>query len=184
MAYLVRTIVSSFWDEDKDEIPLDEIPANAIGDLKTKGNKLSLWRVDDLRELDTFGASIYSGYESGISKIMFVLLPFDEIEQSFNLEHSPEEGKTAIIGLEEYHYNISNLNYKKLGKLALLIRQALLNKKISYTYKVKNKKAIEIIKDLKEKGKVAIELLGNYARRNLDLPPKPSEVCKSCPYYN
>ena len=183
MAYLVRTIVSNFWDEQKGEIPLDEIPANAIGDLKTKGNKLSLWRVDNLRELDRLGASIYSGYDSGTGKIMLVLLSFDEISQSFNLEHSPEDGKTAIIGLEEYHYNISNLNYKKLGELALLIRQAIC-KDISLTYKVKNTKAIEIIKGLKEKGEVALELLGNYARSKLDLPPKPTEVCKSCPYYN
>ena len=86
-------------------------------ELRTEENNLSCWKceqIDDSKQLkDTLKAIILS--TSSIKVSQFVIFDMETIQKfGFSMDFL-EEGKTAYMGYENLHINLTQLTYSKLG---------------------------------------------------------------------
>lgn len=171
MAYLVRKVGISHWPDGENRLFTckDALPADAIGDLGTKNNELSVWKIEDEPEVESIGLSFISTLNQGQGSIRLVILPFNEIEQNFDLQNSPEDGLTAIPSVRANHYNIVNLTYGKLGEFAEIVAVATSNREKRYVYTFKIKEQLKKLRELYLAGQLDFALLGSYIKQQLGL---------------
>lgn len=172
MPYLVKKINLAFW-ADGVNVPYsgtDSISADAITcDVKTGNNELSVWKIDDLNEIDLVSISMVSIMDYKSSKINLVALPYDEINEKLILGNTPRHGKTAIIDFENRHYDIQSLNYKSIGVLGHIMAKTIseVNKVHVRTYDVK--KLLVGLKRMCDDHKINVNKLGEYVKEELGL---------------
>ncbi|MBR3888670.1 MAG: hypothetical protein IKJ32_06185 [Clostridia bacterium] len=124
MANYIRVINRAYWpseDEISKGINIDEIGANTITqELKTKDNTLSLWAVENPED-------VVLAMISNASRIddMYTLKIEDDILYAKKLNVVNDHANSRIKELNEFHYNIRDLNYKKLADVAGAIIEAL-----------------------------------------------------------
>lgn len=124
MPNYIRVINRAYWPEDGDinkGINIEDLGANTITqELKTKDNTLSLWAVDNTED-------VVLAMVSNANRIddMYTLRIEDEILEGSDLEIINEHGNSKIKDLNKFHYNIINLNYKKLADVSKVIIEAL-----------------------------------------------------------
>lgn len=124
MPNYIRVINRAYWPDDDDIIKgydINNLGANTITqELRTKDNTLSLWAVDNTED-------VVLAMVSNATKIddMCTLRIDDEIIENNNLEVKNESGNSRIQDLNEFHYNIKNLTYKKLADVSKVILEAL-----------------------------------------------------------
>lgn len=166
MAYLVRKIGPSHWPDGKNSFftSIDNLAADSISELSTKENSLSCWKIEDASEIESIALSFISKLNFKQGSISLVMLPFDEINNKFSLNHSPEDGDTAIPSVKELHYNISHLTYKSLGDLGSIIASASSNLVQKMVYRIRIKDAIEPLRKMSELGELDADLLGDYIK--------------------
>lgn len=116
----IRKVTKSRWNNQivgtghiKDIIPADTI----VYCLKTEGNTLSIWEVEDIDDAILALASV-SNSLSSIDVVSFDKSFFDEYYISI-------ENKIAlsnpVTDLQNKHYDIVDLNYNTLGDVAINI---------------------------------------------------------------
>lgn len=122
MQVLLRKISYSNW-EDAALDECDNLPADVLGCLKTKGNTLSVWIADeqDPESLDDARFAIAASLGSP-GHIELIRLDLQKLTaEGFDIVPSPESAFTSAEGLNEKHYDIINLNTEKIARLAKFI---------------------------------------------------------------
>ncbi|MEG2001072.1 MAG: hypothetical protein RR053_06760 [Evtepia sp.] len=124
MAFLVRKISQAKWPSATCE--LKEIPGDAISDLRTTANTLSVWEIDSTDDLDA--AALALATSSKIEKIEAVnLVWFSEeslLTNSFVIDNQVP-GDTVISDLSKMHKDIVGMTYDFLGLLSVIIVNAI-----------------------------------------------------------
>lgn len=113
----IRKITKSRWNNQlngdaaiKDIIPADTI----VYCLKTEGNTLSIWEVEEVEDAILALASV-SNSISTMDVISFEKSFFDEKE--IDIENKIATSN-PVVDLQKKHYDIINLNYNTLGDVA------------------------------------------------------------------
>lgn len=162
MSYYIRKIARSKWQEkqlsqDEEEAinEIKNVKADAITNcIKTTGNKLSLWKVEEKRDLIEDIVPLIVGFER--PDTCDVIYISDEIfkEEGIALEQSPQDANTPIEELKKNHYNAVVGNYEGLGKFAKVVLRSLDNHKRFSRGEVKAK-----LKDMLNNHEIEKEML-------------------------
>lgn len=118
---LIRLITNiNKWDESKVvHRPNAYICGDAISDLRTTDNKLSVWKADSQEDIDDAIVALALNRDS-VSKVSYFFLQEEELAKS-EIEISDEEAGKAL-GLKESilnkHRDLIELDYWHIGFLA------------------------------------------------------------------
>ena len=133
---LIRKIKSiGCWDPNtfKKKIHRDDAttPGDAIADLKTDQNGLSVWFTPDLDDKNIYPviAAIAINRDT-IQKVTYVVLDEKRL-QSLGIEHKQISGIAPGIVDEDIlnrHFDLIDIDYKRLGLLADYIQELITNK--------------------------------------------------------
>lgn len=137
MAYYVRKISRSKWQENELSVDtkkaLDEIKgvkADAITNcIKTTGNKLSLWKVEEKSESIEDIVPLIIGFDRPDTCDVIYISEQMFSEEGIELEQSVEDANTPLESLKKYHYNAIVKDYEGLGKFAKIVLKSLNNHK-------------------------------------------------------
>lgn len=102
---------------------MHDLKADAItSDLRTSGNTLSLWMIQDDQELDdvflALGAKMIS-----FEKLEAIQIPEQYLE-AFELDGS-KEGDSPIVSNRKNHKDIINLTYDSIGDMGMVVCRCL-----------------------------------------------------------
>ena len=144
MQLFVRKINRSKWNSSDDNV--FNLPSDAITSCtRTSRNTLSVWKITSENDLDEAVLALASNFQK-LEAIDVVILDGDYLVKA-TIEQEQTNGITPVTDLIEYHYDLKNLNYYKIGLVAEhIIKRIRLNKVKRYT-----------ITELKELLKKAIE---------------------------
>lgn len=148
MGYYVRKISLSKWPKPPsfEEFDIHSLRADAIADIRTIDDSLSLWSIPSESSADINEAVLAlatSINQSSFDKIDVVVFSDEDIlANGFQLEIA--EGDTAVTDLKCTHRNIVGLTYDSLTNVIKMI-----SKKTIAGHQIRrNKRAIEtLIKD-------------------------------------
>lgn len=140
---LVRKISRAKWPNES--CPLNNISGDAISELRTTNNTISLWRVDSENDLSTAMLALSASTKSGsIEHVNLVWIPEDEILQK-NIELQNTPGDTIISDLISLHFDACKITYKSMGDIAFIISKGLIgNTHYKHYSKSEVKKALVI----------------------------------------
>ena len=165
MTNYIRVINPAYWpdeDEINNEIDINNLGANTITqELRTKDNTLSLWAVEDPQD-------VVLAMISNASRIddMCTLKIDDHILSNSNLEVVNESANSRIKDLNDFHYNIKNLTYKKLADVSKVIIEAL-KKEENLEIFTKND-IIIILKNAITNGRLTMKSLPKSIRQEIE----------------
>lgn len=170
---LIRKIKSiGCWDPKtfKDKIHRDDVttPGDAIADLKTDQNGLSVWFTPDLEDENIYPviAAIAINRDS-IQKVTYVVLEEEKLH-SLGIEHKQIPGVAPGIADSEIlnrHFDLIDIDYKRLGLLAEYIQDLIKNK----DGKTINEKQIEkYIREMIETKQIDVDNLKDGIRKILE----------------
>lgn len=133
MSIFVRKISRPKWPDYKGGTPplsAKDTRADAItGCLRTKEDTLSIWEVTSPSDIDieeAILALITSKSTEKLDKLDIVY--FDTaVLKSYSLNYKQSDGNTVITGLMQFHHDIIDLTYLKLGDVAQIIQNCLQN---------------------------------------------------------
>ena len=166
MAYYVRKISRSKWQENPlnpDEIKaLEEVKrvkADAITNcIKTTGDKLSLWKVEEKSDLIEDIVPLIIGFDRpDTCDIVYISDKFFS-EEGIVVEQSCEDANTPIEDLKQYHFNAIINDYEGLGKFAKVVLRSLDSHKRFKGKEVKTKLKEMLINHEIEKGMISPKL--------------------------
>lgn len=166
MPNYIRIINRPYWpkeDEINIGVDIQNIEARTITqDLKTKDNTLSLWYVSN--EDDAVLAIVSCAQK--IEDIHTLKINDDIIENS-GLEIENKLGKTIVEDLNEFHFNIKNLTYKKLADVSNIIIESLKNEKNFKSYTRDD--IIRILRKAIEEGRIKEKSLAPRIREQIKI---------------
>lgn len=116
--YYVRKISRGKWPEENiiNQAGLEDVEADTLTiDLKTDHNTLSVWQVDDDTELDDIFVALGSNMDN-ISTIFIVKLDQNDL-LSRGIVLDDQEGNVPVLGINDKHHNIVNLNYVNMAEI-------------------------------------------------------------------
>lgn len=166
---LLRMISSlNKWDKESNPIIREDpsFPADAVTDLKTTRNKLSVWEAGTDDEINDAIVAMTLGRDS-IAKLCFVYLDENELERIGIKAIQDEPGSAPgieSIDLLNRHMNLQHLDYVRLGSLTDYIYHQLdANKFIIKTKQELN----DLLISYKEKGIIATDKIKDHLREKL-----------------
>jgi hypothetical protein len=138
--FFLRKIRRAKWyREDVSDmtwLPKGEIQADALGDLSTKENTLSVYRIDDSSNLDRVVAALATT-GTNLSNVDYALIDTTSIEPA-KITVVATKGETADDTVNSWHYDLIELSVQKIIALALTI--SIHSENLTAR---KNKKAVE-----------------------------------------
>ena len=125
MPFVLRTISKSKWykTEKVHWLPEGELQADVLNDLQTKGNKLSVWRIDINRSNLQQVITALAANRDHISNLDYVLLEECTLS-AFDIKIEDSPGETPDDEANAYHCELVELSLKKLLRLVKIIRKA------------------------------------------------------------
>jgi hypothetical protein len=122
--YLLRKIRRSKWFAGAvDWLPVGELQADALGDLATKSNELSLWFVPDDRGNLTEVIAALSLSGDHVSVVEYALIDLDLCrDRGFEIAENP--GATPFDGANHWHRDLVRLTAGNVLNLAELVIHA------------------------------------------------------------
>jgi hypothetical protein len=163
--FYVRCIRLANWPDYKQKIELSKISSDAITkDLKTENKLMSWWKIDaiDEEEFDKIAATLVSQYNYPGS-VALVAAPKNDIEVIAQ-KYDKAPSVTAIIGVENSHYNMKFEDYETLGKLAGLI-SSIISENKDMVKRYPFPKLVELVKKFDENQLVNRAQLGNAIKK-------------------
>ncbi len=149
MPLFLRKIRKSKWYKN-DSVPWigkEEIQADALGDLVTSSNTLSVWLVeDDKSNLEQVIVALASSCDN-VSNFDYVLLNVDLL-LNVDIKIEPKEGLTPYSRANQWHRDLVELTTNKLFKLAEAIFAC------SDKNRIAEKKVLNLIKDAVQNGQI------------------------------
>lgn len=119
MPFILRKVRKNRWYKSEAESALGQgdVPADALGDLQTQGNVLSIWRIDDQKSnLDRIACAIAVGAKSS-SNLDYAILDFKYFNK-LKLKYEASKGGTLDSIINDCHIDVQELTGKKLIRLA------------------------------------------------------------------
>ena len=142
-------------------------PADAITQcLKSKNNELSIWVVDNEKQIDYALLAMALGTTiSDVSTLHYLLIDEKELKGADLIyNQSLDDADTAVPKLKHLHNNLSQIHYNELGKLQdIIVEQVKKNKQ-------KRKTVSELkmlIESAIDKGLIDFDLLDEKFLENL-----------------
>lgn len=175
--YYIRSINKlSRWPDAGDTFENAQcLQADAItAELRTGGNKLSWWKINDLENetLAQITASLISICDEKPNNIIsIVAVPCDILEDSIKMEKSLSGARTAVTGLMEKHYDSINMSCEDIEKVAGIIAKAFIGCEGGAVIKeIDRDEALEHLVSEYEAGSLNLDILGNWAREQIRPP--------------
>jgi len=119
VSLLLRTIRKPKWlrQSDKDWLPDNTLQADALGDLKTQQNSISLWKIhDDRSNMSRIIAALAASKDS-LSNIDYAIFDY-EIPAQLGIKLSSLPGETLDKEANIWHIDATELTAMKLLDLA------------------------------------------------------------------
>src|SRR5262245_1715293 len=115
---LLRKITKAKWYDDE-SIPVGEIQADALTDLRTDKNALSVWSVElDESSLAAVIAALASNKTAHVSKVDYVLLD-DDVIARLDLRPVKSDGDSPHHEANtRWHLDLTGLTVSKIAGLA------------------------------------------------------------------
>lgn len=157
MALLLRVVKQSRWIK-LDWFPAGAIQSDALRDLQTTENTLSLYRVNDRDEFENVVVGLASNRER-IQNLDYVILNEAEI-RSAGIIPVRTDGETPCNEANILHYNLQELTVEKVAKLAQFISVKHLDRipRKTIESKVRNAMALGLLDSSKIKDSLLHEL--------------------------
>ncbi|MGL5872037.1 MAG: hypothetical protein ACRC2R_06660 [Xenococcaceae cyanobacterium] len=149
MPLLLRAIRKSKWSTSNNIswLSAQEIQADALGDLKTSNNTLSVWYVeDDKSNLEQVIIALAANRDT-ISNLDYALFDLNLVED-IGIKIEVNEGATPYESANRWHRDLVELSVTKLVKLAKVI----LTK--SHKERIPEKKILSLIRDTVKNGNI------------------------------
>ena len=119
MLLLVRKIERAKWDRRKSDA-IEDTPADAITScMRTSRDRLSVWRINAENELPNAMLAMVAEGEK-LEAMDFVILHGSELD-AHGLDAKPSPGGTCVKDMVNSHYDIVDLTYSMLGRVAGII---------------------------------------------------------------
>lgn len=127
MAFLVRRIARAKWPEEICEIC--DLDGDAISDLRTTDNTLSLWYIDDESQLEKAALALAASSKSEkIDSFSVVWMPVEDVAEK-GLSIVETDGDTVVSDLIKSHRDLSDVTYSRIGDTAEIILKELISNK-------------------------------------------------------
>lgn len=127
-------------DEEKALLEVKKVAADAVTNcIKTTGNKLSLWRVEEKRDSIDDIIPLIVGFERPDTCDIIYISDEVFLQEGIVIEQSSEDANTPIEELKQYHYNAIVEDFEGLGKFARIVLRSLDNHKRFKGKEVKTK---------------------------------------------
>lgn len=124
MGYLVRKFNRAKWCEDGFELGAP-VSADAVTScLRTQGNTLSFWLIDDLKDTDQAALAIAAG-GTQLDTMDVIWLPEGCFEEA-GLEVAVTEGGSRCNDLNSTHRDVVNLDVHKLAIVSQIVARYVL----------------------------------------------------------
>jgi len=126
-------------------LPVGELQAAALSDLRCSNNKLSLWKIDDAHSnLDRVIAALsVNNGKMGIEQVDYVLLP-TELIQSLGVKIVNSPGRTLDkLANSEWHYDIVEPSISKIVAIANCIKGQPIGRKTESAVKTLVRQALK-----------------------------------------
>lgn len=122
MPYYLRAIKIAKWRRHAGVAWLadNEIQADALGDLKTETNALSVWEVDDDRSNLGRVLTAVAANRDHLSDLSYVLLTKDDL-RAIGAKIASSEGGTVDREVNKWHRDIVELTTQKLHQIAVVV---------------------------------------------------------------
>jgi len=155
MPLLIRRINRAKWDLVDEET--NDVSADAITNcLKTYNNDLSVWRIEDEKDLDNAILALITGCkQTKLSTLHYVIID-EEIISRNQLSLLETEGDTVVVNLKNTHRDIGHLTYQRLGKVKDIVLDCIRNDKSAF---FSRKQLKDLIKKSLEKGDLTLDIL-------------------------
>ena len=129
MPYFIRAINRENWPEPEDNATAHDLDADALNDLKTQDNTLSVWYAendDELRKaIVAYLASMDKWVE--LEEVDFIVIDVKDIEDAgIKLEKTPNF--TYIQDYQEMHRDLAELKYDSIEQLADIVIKSINNR--------------------------------------------------------
>lgn len=163
MPLLLRKIRKGKWYKNDSVLWLgeNEIQADALGDIVTSSNTLSVWLVEDDRSnLEQIIIALASGCDN-ISNFDYALLDVDSLS-SLGIKIETKEGSTPYARTNQWHRDLVELTTNKLFTLAEAIFV------LSDRERVAEKTVLNWIKDAVRNGQIDKMKLSAGITKKLD----------------
>lgn len=119
MLLLVRKIERAKWNRRKSDA-VEDTPADAITScMRTSCDRLSVWRINAEDELPNAVLAIAAAGEK-LEAMDFVMLHGPELD-AHGLHANPSPAGTCVKDMLDSHYDVIDLTYSLLGKVAGII---------------------------------------------------------------
>jgi hypothetical protein len=162
MSFLVRKINKAKWFQIN-ITESDDVSADALtNDLKTTNNSLSVWRINELGELNEAILAIVSNLDH--LETIDVVLFSTELVESLQLDTTTTPGLTPVEDLKDKHVDIANLNYSKLGMIS---RAIVADLRQSMTHRFTKGQLKTILLEAIQGNRISIELLNEGISKKL-----------------
>lgn len=116
---LIRMISSIHkWDNSIVNRNDAYIPADAISDLRTKDNKLSVWAVNSVAEIDDIVVALALGRDN-VSKLSLITIDDTNLPpMGISLDNEKGEAPGLCEEILSKHHNLVELDYWRIGFFA------------------------------------------------------------------
>ena len=140
---------------DLDWLPRDELQSDALGDLQTKDNTISVYRVDNEQDAERVIVALAANreYVANLDYAIFEDAEFDSID----IEVSQNEGETPDAEVNKLHYDLTNLTARKLVQLAQVVSSGRHSRILKKTVEVRLRRAL--VAGYLDKGRLKPDLL-------------------------
>ena len=96
-----------------------DIQSDALGDLQTKGNTLSVYRVENDEETEQVVVALAANRDS-LANLDYAVLDHAQLIET-RLSICQQDRETPDLQVNKLHYDITNLTVVKLAQLAQVI---------------------------------------------------------------
>lgn len=121
MAYLVRAINRENWPEPDELDEINDLQSDALNDLKTTENTISVWLANDVDDINNALIAYLGSLDKKVKDPVDVVFIDEKDLAEAGLDIRKEPNFTNIKGFNEKHRDITNLDYKSIGILANVI---------------------------------------------------------------
>ncbi len=130
MPYYVRAINRENWPEPEDSATVQDLDADALNDVKTCENSLSVWYADSDKDITDAAIAYLGSMDKWIrdDEVEFVAIDTSFIEEAtIDVFETPNE--TYVSTYETKHRDLCGLNYRDIEAIAGIIIKAICQRK-------------------------------------------------------
>jgi hypothetical protein len=169
--FLLRKIRRSKWFATEWLSP-DELQADALGDLRTQNNELSVWLVADDKSNLTQVVAALSLSADQVSIVEYALIDLDILaDKGFDIVENT--GQTPFTTANHWHRDLVELSTGKVFELVTLVKAA-------EKERCRDKETLVYITDAIESGTVDVSKISDKLQASLTkkgvLPSHPSGI--------